>query len=584
MPGFRATRRVDTIVSFQAPTSGKAVMKIIECVPNFSEGRDRSVLDALAKAIESVEGTALLDVDAGQDTNRTVFTFVGSPEAVGEAAFRAASAAADRIDMSRHQGAHARIGSMDVCPFVPVGGGATMEDCVEVARVVGARIGEVLAIPVYLYESAATRPERRNLADVRRGEYESLRARFDDPEWAPDFGPASFNERSGATAVGARSFLIAYNVNLNTRDRKLAHDIALDIREKGRAKRGPDGAMLRDAEGAVIKTPGTLQATKAVGWFMPEFGRAQVSINLVDFEQTAPHEAFEEIRRQASRRGLRVTGSELVGLIPREALLAAGRYYLRAQERSAGLPEPLVVETAITSLGLNDVKPFDPSQRVIEYRLEKREAGLRGLTVTGFADESSSDSTAPGGGSVAALAGALAASLAAMVANLSVPGAGAEAAGALSDAAVKAQQVKDRLLLAIDEDTAAFGQIISARRMPRATEEEKAGRQAAILRANKAATEVPLSVLALCVGAIRMAASMVEGGLATAVSDAGSGTRVGLAGAEAAYLNVRINLTGIGNDDPDWVLETRRKADGLLEDARDAAAKAWRVVEARIDG
>jgi len=559
-------------------------MKIIECVPNFSEGRDQTVLDALAKAIASVEGAVLLDVDPGRETNRTVFTFVGAPEAVAEAAFQAASVAAGRIDMARHKGAHARMGAMDVCPFVPVSGGATMEDCVTLARQVGKRLGDELGIPVYLYESAASRPERRNLADVRRGEYEGLEARLRDPDWAPDFGPAAFNARSGATAVGARNFLIAYNVNLNTRDRKLANDIALDIREAGRAKRGPDGQILRDAAGEIVRAPGTLPATKAVGWFIPEFGRAQVSINLVDFEQTAPHQAFEEIRRQAARRGLRVTGSELVGLIPRAALLAAGHYYLRAQGRSAGLPEPLVVQLAIASLGLNDVKPFDPNLRVIEYRLGTREQGLRALTVTGFADETSSDSTAPGGGSVAALCGALAASLAAMVANLTVPGASPQVAETMSATAVRAQEIKDRLLRAVDEDTAAFERLIQANRLPRGTDAEQAVRQAAVLDANKGATTVPLGVLELSVEAIRLAAELVDSGLATAVSDVGTGTRVGLAAAEGAYLNVRINLKGIAPDDPTWAASTRRQADGLLQAAREVAAAAWPRIEARIAG
>ena len=559
-------------------------MKIIECVPNFSEGRDQSVLDALARAITSVDGARLLDVDPGRETHRTVFTFVGAPEAVAEAAFQAASVAAERIDMSRHKGAHARIGAMDVCPFVPVGGGATMEDCVALARQVGKRIGDELGIPVYLYESAATRPSRKNLADIRRGEYEGLEAKLRDPEWAPDFGPAVFNARSGASVVGARPFLIAYNVNLNTRDRKLAHDIALDIREAGRAKRGPDGQILRDAAGQSIMVPGTLPATKAVGWFIPEFGRAQVSINLVDFEQTAPHQAFEEIRRQAARRGLRVTGSELVGLIPRQALLAAGHYYLRAQGRSAGLPEPLVVQLAVASLGLNDVKPFDPNLGVIEYRLGKREEGLRGLTVTGFADETSSDSTAPGGGSVAALSGALAASLAAMVANLSVPSATPEAGEALSATAVRAQEIKDRLLRAVDEDTAAFEKIIQANRLPKGTPDEQAARRAAILDANKGATTVPLGVLELSVQAIGLASDLVDSGLASAVSDVGTGTRVGLAGAEGAYLNVRINLKGIAPDDPEWAASTRQRADELLRTARDIAAAAWPRIEARMEG
>lgn len=559
-------------------------MKVVECVPNFSEGRDRAVLDALSRSIESVEGVALLDVDPGAETNRTVFTFVGAPGPVAEAAFRAARTARERIDMRKHKGAHARMGAMDVCPFVPVGGGATMEDCVALAREVGERLGRELDVPVYLYEHAASRPERRNLAEVRKGEYEGLAARLADPEWAPDFGPAEFRERYGATAVGARKFLIAYNVDLNTRDRKLAHDIALDIREMGRARRGPDGKRVRDENGKLVRAPGALPASKAVGWFIPEFGRAQISINLVDFEKTAPHQAFDEVRRQANRRGLRVTGSELVGLIPRAALLEAGWHYLKEQGRCRGLPEPLVVDTAIQSLGLDDVKPFDPEQAVVEYRLRKREEGLRALTVMGFADETSSDSTAPGGGSVAALCGSLAASLASMVANLTHGGGAADSDREnLDRLALRAQEVKDELLVAIDDDTLAFEGLMRAFRMRRKTDEEKAARQAAIVEATKEATRVPLRVLERCAEAVDLAASMVRTGLESAVSDCGTGSRVGLAGAEGAYLNVRINLQGLRDDDPDWVEKTRRQAEELLARARKAADDVWATIEAKID-
>jgi len=523
-------------------------VKVIECVPNISEGRDRAVLDAVAAAVREVPGVELLDVDPGAETNRTVFTFVGAPGAVGEAAFRLAATATRLIDMRAHTGAHSRIGAVDVVPFVPVGGGATMDDCVALARAVGRRIAEELGVPVYLYERAATRPARQSLAEIRKGEYEGLAARLADPEWAPDFGRAEFNPRSGATVVGARPFLIAYNVDLNTDDRKLAHDIALEIREQGRKARGPDGKFLKDASGSDVMRPGRLPAVRAVGWYIPEFGRAQVSINLLDFSVTPPHVAFDVVREEARARGLRVTGSELVGLIPLDALLAAGRHFLAAQGKSPAVPEPDLVRAARTSLGLDDVKPFDPANAVIEYRLAPRERGLRGLTLVGFADELSRSTPAPGGGSVSALAGALAGGLAAMVAALTHGAAGAARRAELESLGSEAQALKDRLLLAIDDDSAAFDAIVAARRLPKATPEQQTARENAILAATRRAIEVPLSVVeaAAALGALAERAAAI--GMAAALSDVGVAAWCARTAAEGAALNVRINLPGLPDE------------------------------------
>ncbi len=521
-------------------------MKIIECVPNISEGRDRAVLDAVADAVRAVDGVQLLDVDPGAETNRTVYTFVGGPDAVAEAAFRLAATAARLIDMSVHKGAHSRIGATDVVPFVPVGGGATMDDCVELARRVGRRIAEELSIPVYLYERAATRPARRSLADVRKGEYEGLAAKLQDPEWAPDFGPAAFNARSGATVVGARPFLIAYNVDLNTREKKLCHDIALEIREQGRKVKGPDGKILRDAAGNEVTKPGRLPAIRAVGWYIPEFGRAQVSINVLDYTVTPPHRAFDEVEVEAGRRGLRVTGSELVGLVPLEALKLAGRHYLVRQGGTPAVPEPDLVEAARISLGLDDVKPFDPAKAVIDYRLQPREEGLRALSVTGFADELSRSTPAPGGGSAAALCGALGASLASMVVALA---AGKEATAERVEAGLAAQELKDRLLRAIDEDTAAFDAIGAARRLPKATPEQQAAREAAQVDATRRAIEVPLSVVEAARDTARLALRAARAGLPATASDAGVAAWCARTAAEGAALNVRINLPGLPAED-----------------------------------
>ena len=442
-------------------------MPIVECVPNFSEGRNRAVIDEIARAIRDVDGAALLDVDPGHATNRTVVTFVGGPEPVLEAAFRAIETAKRLIDMSRHRGEHARLGATDVCPFVPVSG-ISMEDCAQLARRLAKRVGEDLGIPVYLYEHAASRPERRNLADIRKGEYEGLAEKLADPEWTPDFGPAVFDPRTGATVIGAREFLIAYNVNLNTRDRRLANDIALEVREAGRAKRDTSGEIVRNPDGTPVKVPGRLKAFKGVGWFIAEYDRAQVSINLVDYKVTPPHTAFDVIVEEAHRRGLRVTGSELVGLIPLEAIVLAGRHYLKKQGKSTGIPMRQIVETAVQSLGLRDLGPFDPDEKIIEFRLAQDLKGKRLVdrTVAGFTDELSSESPAPGGGSVAALCGSMAAALASMVANLTAGKPGSAGKEEMIVVAEEAQTLKDALLDAVDADTEAFNRLLAANRLP----------------------------------------------------------------------------------------------------------------------
>lgn len=555
-------------------------MKIIECVPNVSEGRDSQVLDALAEVVRNAEGVELLDVDPGAETNRTVFTFVGGPEAIAEAAFLFASEATRLIDMRHHSGAHARFGALDVCPFVPAGGGATMEDCAEIARAVGRRIGEELDYPVYLYENAATKPERHSLADVRKGEYEGLEAKLADPAWTPDFGPARFDARKGATAVGARPFLIAYNVDLNTSDKKLAHDIALDVREQGRFLRDENGKFVRNEEGKKVRGPGRFKNVRAVGWYIPEFGRAQVSINLTNYEVTPPHVIFDAICAEAEKRGLRVTGSEIVGLVPLEALLQAGRHYLAKQGKPTGVPEPDLVNAARVSLGLDDVKPFEPDELVIDYRLARRNDGLRGLTLTGFADELSRDTPAPGGGSVSALLGALGAGLGSMV-SLLTQGSGSDAAEELDALATRAQALKDRLLRAVDEDTAAFDAMVAARRMKKKTDEQKAAREAAMVEATRQGIRVPLAVVGAAAEVLELATRIADLGMDAAASDVGVSAWCARAAAHGAGLNVRINLAGLPDEAERGSFEDALKE--LLTQVDERASTVLGIVERKLD-
>lgn len=540
-------------------------MRLVECVPNFSEGRNQKVLDAIAESIRGVEGVELLDVDPGKSTNRTVFTFVGEPEPVMEAAYQAISRAAALIDMSKHKGAHPRMGATDVCPFIPVSG-ITMEECAELARKLGERVGRDLKIPVYLYAEAAREESRRNLADVRAGEYEGLAERMKNG-FKPDFGPHDFNAQAGATVIGARKFLIAYNVNINSKSQKLANDIALNIREAGRAKRDAEGNIVKDAQGVSVKVPGILTATKAVGWYVEEYNRAQISINLVDYSKTSLHQAFDECCKQADRMGLRVTGSEIVGLVPLEPMLDAGRHYLAKQGRCTGVSEAELITSAVLSLGLSDITAFDPQKKIIEYRIAPQEKLLKDMTVSAFADELSSDSPAPGGGSVAALCGSLSAALSSMVANLTHGKKGFEQHNAqMNEIAQKAQQLKKRFIHAIDEDTRAFNKIGVARRLPKESAEDKLIRDKAIEEANQGATLVPLGVLENTLEAIELAAMVAEKGNPNCLSDAGVAGLTARTAAEGAYYNVLINLPSV--NDATFKEDVKKRAQAAVEAVR----------------
>ena len=523
--------------------------KLIECVPNFSEGRDLGVIKQITDEIEKIDGVKLLDVDPGATTNRTVVTFVGTPDEVIEAAFQAVKKAQELIDMRWHKGDHPRFGATDVCPLVPVSG-ISMEETAEYARILGRRIGEELGIPIYLYENAATKDKRRNLANCREGEYEGLKDRISSDEWKPDHGPAEFNEsvaRSGATAVGARDFLIAVNFNLNTTSTRRADAIAVDVREKGRPKRDGHpitGKPILNERGEPVMIPGTLKGTKAIGWFIDEYGIAQVSMNITNLSETPLHIAFDEVCEKAAARGVRVTGMEIVGLVPKKAIVDAGEHYLRKQRRSLGVTEAEKVKIAIRSLGLDDLKPWDPNEKIIEYVLaaDEKKAQLVNMTCRGFADETASESPAPGGGSISAYMGALGASLAAMVANLSSHKAGwDERWEEFSDWAVKGQAIKDDLLRLVDEDTEAFNRIMDAFGLPKGTDEEKAARSAAIQEATRFATEVPFRTMERSFDAFEVLRAMAEHGNPNSVSDAGVGALCARSAVMGAYLNVKIN-------------------------------------------
>ena len=527
--------------------------KLIECVPNFSEGRDLTIIKQITDEIERVDGVKLLDVDPGATTNRTVVTFVGTPDEVIEAAFRAVKKAQQLIDMRKHKGDHPRFGATDVCPLVPVSG-VTMDEVAEYARKLGKRIGDELGIPVYLYENAASEEKRRNLASCREGEYECLKDRISSADWRPDFGPTEFSEsvaRSGATAVGARDFLIAVNFNLNTTSTRRANAIAFDVREKGRPKREGNpitGKIITDETGAPVMIPGTLPGTKAIGWFIQEYGIAQVSMNITNLSQTPLHVAFDEVSEKARRRGIRVTGLEIVGLVPKKAILDAGKYYLTKQGRSLGITESEIVRIAVKSMGLDDLKPFEPSEKIIEYVLEKEEKmkKLIDMTCRDFADETASESPAPGGGSISAYMGALGAALATMVANLSSHKAGWDDRWQeFSDWAVKGQQIKDDLLSLVDEDTNAFNMVMAAFGLPKTTEEEKVARSAAIQEATKYATEVPLRTMKRSFDAFEVIRAMAEHGNPNSVSDAGVGALCARSAVMGAFLNVKINAAGL---------------------------------------
>lgn len=527
--------------------------KILECVPNFSEGRDMGIIKQITDVIEAVEGVKLLDVDPGKDTNRTVITFVGNPESVSEAAFRSVKKASQIIDMSKHHGAHPRMGATDVCPFIPVSG-ITMEETVTVAHNVAERIGNELGIPVYCYENAANNPERRNLAYCRSGEYEGLKKKLSDPEWKPDFGPSEFNERSGATAVGARDFLVAFNVNLNTTSIRRANAIAYDIREKGRpAKEGNNvtGKIVKDENGEKVMIPGSLKSVKAIGWYIEEYGIAQISMNLTNISVTPVHIAFDEACCKADARGIRVTGSELVGLIPMKSLLDAGRYYLARQRRSAGVSDDELIKIAVRSMGLNDIHTFKPEEKIIELVMgDKGEFKLIDMNLKAFMNETASDSPAPGGGSVSAYMGALGVALGTMVANLSGHKRGWDDRWKeFSDWAEKGKAIQNTLLQMVDEDTRAFNRLMIAFSLPKKTEEEKKLRESAIQEATKNATLVPLKVMETAYSGFELISAMVEKGNPNSISDAGVGAIAIRSCIRGAFLNVKINASGLNDKD-----------------------------------
>lgn len=547
--------------------------QIIECVPNFSEGRDKAVIDAITAEIEKEGDVKLLDVDPGEATNRTVVTFVGEPEPVMNAAIRAAKKAAELIDMRQHHGAHPRMGATDVCPLIPVSG-ITLEECAALARELAERFATELNIPTYCYEAAAFTPERKNLAVCREGEYEALPEKMNKAGKAPDYGDRPFDEgvaRTGATAVGARDFLIAVNFNLNTTSTRRANAIAFDVREKGRpAREGGKltGKPLKDENGKTIMIPGTLKGTKAIGWFIDEYGIAQVSMNITNMADTPLHVAFDEVSRAAAARGIRVTGTEIVGLIPKRALIEAGKHYLRRQQRSLGIPESEIIKIAVKSMGLDELKPFIADEKVIEYMLENENAAkkLVDMTCKDFADETASESPAPGGGSISAYMGALAAALASMVANLSAHKAGWDDRWEeFSDVAEKGRDIQDRLIHLVDEDTEAFNRIMAVFAMPKKTDEEKAARSAALQEATLYATEVPLRTMRAAYETFDVLEAMSKNGNPASVSDAGVGALAARSAVLGAQLNVRINAAG---------LKDRAKAETLLAEATQIAEKA----------
>lgn len=547
--------------------------QIIECVPNFSEGRDKSVIDAITAEIEKGGEVKLLDVDPGEATNRTVVTFVGEPRQVMDAAVRAVKKAAELIDMRQHHGAHPRMGATDVLPLIPVSG-ITLEECAALARQLAERISAELGIPTYCYEAAAFTPERKNLAVCREGEYEALPEKMNHEGKAPDFGDRPYDEqaaRTGATAVGARDFLIAVNFNLNTTSTRRANAIAFDVREKGRPMREGGkvtGKPVKDENGNPVMIPGTLKGTKAIGWFIDEYGIAQVSMNITDMGITPLHKAFDEVSRAAAARGIRVTGTEIVGLIPKRAIIDAGKHYLRMQQRSLGIPDSEIIKIAVKSMGLDELKEFNPDEKIIEYMLEadKSSKKLVDMTCKAFADETASESPAPGGGSIAAYMGALAAALGTMVANLSAHKAGWDDRWEeFSDVAEQGRAIQERLIHLVDEDTEAFNRIMAVFAMPKKSAEEKAARAAALEAATLYATEVPLRTMKAAYETFDVLEAMAQKGNPASVSDAGVGALAARAAVLGAHLNVRINAAG---------LKDRAKADALLDEAAGIAAKA----------
>ena len=560
--------------------------QLIECVPNFSEGKDMNIINKITDEIRNTEGVQLIDVDPGEATNRTVVTFVGTPEEACDAAFKAAQKARELIDMTKHSGAHPRFGATDVCPLVPVSN-ITMEETVEYARKLGKRIGEELGYPVYLYEKAASKPEHENLAYVRSGEYEALNKKLEKEEWKPDFGPHKFVPEAGAAAVGARNFLVAYNFNLNTTSTRRANSVAFDVREKGRIKREGDGVtgkVVKDENGEPVREPGKLKKTKAIGWYIEEYGVAQISMNLTDISVTSIHEAFDAVEESAISRGLRVTGSELVGVVPLKAMLDAGKHYLKKQKRSTGVSDEELIKIAVKSLGLDELYPFDPDKKIIEYILDKgKDDGKRliEMNLKDFVHETASESPAPGGGSISSYMGSMGAALGTMVANLSSHKRGwDEYWEKYSDWAEKGKYYHDQLLKMVDEDTNAFNKIMVAFKLPKNTDEEKQKRKQAIQEATKNAIEVPFNVMKLCYESMEVMKAMAEIGNPNSVSDAGVGALAAVAGIRGAFLNVKINAGGL--EDKSYVDRVTKEGEEMIENAIRLEKEILEVVEGKI--
>lgn len=555
-------------------------MRLIECVPNFSEGRDLNKIRLITNAIESVDGITLLDVDPGSDTNRTVVTFVGSPEIIAEAAFQGIKTASEQIDMSKHKGAHPRMGATDVCPLVPVSN-VTKDECIIISKLLAERVGNELNIPVYLYEDSAQTLERKNLSLIREGEYEGLSSKIIKSEWKPDFGPSEFNSRSGATVIGVRDFLIAYNINLNTRDERLATDIAFELRESGRSKRIPnpnspnllDGEIVRTKNGKPVKVPGLFKDLKGVGWYLPELKRAQISLNFNNYNESTLHHVFDKACVLAQERGVRVTGSELVGLVPMEAMLMAGRHYLTKQRYTKGIPLNDIIEVAIQSLGLNDIVPFNTEEKIIENAVKNSSNKLMSLKSDDFINELSTNSAAPGGGSVSALAGSLGAALISMVSALNhEKKENIKIKPQMEKIGIEAQKIKDRLSFLVDEDTNAFNQLIKANRMPSSNNKQEKEKLNAIQKANEFAIEIPLEVISHCLRIIELSEELIDNGNPNLVSDAGVSAEVSLAGVRGAAMNVLINLIGI--DDDSYCNKKRELVNKFINDAE----KNWKIV------
>ena len=558
------------------------MQQLIECVPNFSAGSDQNKINKIVNKINSVDGITILDIDSGKDTNRTVVTFVGKPDSVIDAAFEGIKEASRLIDMSSHTGTHPRFGATDVCPLIPIIG-ITMDECVKYSHQLAERVGTQLKIPVYLYENSAKNTDRKNLAVIRDGEYEGLKKKLNNKQWKPDFGPTVFNAFSGATVIGCREFLIAYNINLNTKDKRLATDIAFEIRELGRSKRikNPkssnllDGEIVRNKDGSPVKVPGMFKDVKAIGWYVSEYNRAQISINFINYKVSSIHDVFDTVCKLAEERGVRVTGSELVGLIPMDAIFLAGKHYLTKQNRTIGIPDKDIIECAVQSLGLDDVSECDPNEKIIENSIDDNDIGLMDLSGKDLIDLISDSSPAPGGGSVSAIAGSLGAALVSMVASLTHEK--KDYIGSrkkMNEIGLAAQDLKARLIHLVDEDAQAFNAILSANRLPDKTSEQKEYKEKKVFQANKYAIEIPLETATLSLEVIKLSVDLIEYGNPNSVTDAEVASEVGLAGVRGGCMNVMINISGLENID-EYYADIQHKIDSLNDEANDLYKKAF---------